>query len=84
MSKAQQHEAAQLLGQIQQKWEIAQQTFCLGIDIKYPHVNLNVLFNGIIQTGNNAAINGIQGGQGGSNFWHYFQKGTMYINTYVC
>ena len=75
LSRAQQIQVAQFFNQIEQKWSITQQTFCLGINIEYPQFNLNLLFDSMLQTGNKAAPNGFNSIQTGSNFWTYYKKG---------
>ena len=74
ISKAQQIEVAQLFELVEQKWMIVQQNFCHGVNIEYPHFNLNTLFDGIITKGSNAPINGLAS-QCGYNFWQYVEQG---------
>ena len=74
ISKAQQIEVAQLFELVEQKWMIVQQNFCHGVNIEYPHFNLNTLFDGIISKGSNAPINGLAS-QSGPNFWQYVEQG---------
>ena len=79
LSRAQQNQIGQRFEQIEEKWTIAQSTVCHGTTIEYPQVNLNILFNNMIQTGNSAAIDGLNVQDGSNNFWEYFQKGMVDI-----
>ena len=74
LSSAQQKQIGELYAQIEEKWKIAQQSFCHGSTIEYPAVDLSVLFNGLIQTGSTASINGLNI-QDNSSFWEYAKKG---------
>ena len=70
LSSAQQKQIGELYAQIEEKWKIAQQLFCHGSTIEYPAVDLSILFNGLIQTGTTASINGLNI-QDNSSFWEY-------------